>query len=308
MECAMEAAAERGAERNAVGTRPDTHGRKGAAVAWLCGDGEPFGGGLTESPLWTSLDFRGDGASFPERLAAVYSSKGVSPAAVALLRATLPPNSLVDLALHSAPKSQSALRKSLVWICSGFGREAPKDPERLWFTADSHFGHPLLARLRGFGEGEDGVRAMDEALVKAWNARVAPDDEVWHLGDFCFGRDKDSRIPGLVSSLNGRIRLVLGNHDRRPLAFYLGAGFRGAYDVHVLLRPIPGVSLALSHEPLGDAPAGTVGICGHVHAHPAYRTFSQGQCVACVERHSLAPISLAEVLRGVGRAGTEGVQ
>lgn len=30
------------------------------------------------------------------------------------------------------------------------------------------------------------VEAMDEALINAWNNRIRPSDEVWHLGDFAY--------------------------------------------------------------------------------------------------------------------------
>lgn len=79
---------------------------------------------------------------------------------------------------------------------------------RLWFTSDTHFGHANIIRycdrpFRSVGE-------MDDTLIANWNARVAPGDLVWHLGDFSFADPAD-----YVPRLNGVIHLVFGNHDER---------------------------------------------------------------------------------------------
>ncbi len=79
--------------------------------------------------------------------------------------------------------------------------------ERVWFTGDTHFSHKLLAQLRGFPN----LAEMDESLVLNWNSRVEPRDIVYHLGDVAFGRPQWA-LP-LLNRLNGRIRLIEGNHD-----------------------------------------------------------------------------------------------
>ena len=56
---------------------------------------------------------------------------------------------------------------------------------------------------------------VDAALIDAWNARVGPRDAVRHLGDFAFRSVRG--VPEIAGKLNGRITLLLGNHDaRRP--------------------------------------------------------------------------------------------
>ena len=44
-------------------------------------------------------------------------------------------------------------------------------------------------------------------MVLRWNALVAPDDEVWHLGDFAV-RQSAERVAGLLTELHGRKHLV----------------------------------------------------------------------------------------------------
>ena len=88
----------------------------------------------------------------------------------------------------------------------------------VWFTSDTHFGHARIAefcpqRVETFSmKGPNDIQKMNEMMVKAWNEQVAPDDEVIHLGDLAMGQIETSL--SYVSRLNGRITLVLGNHDR----------------------------------------------------------------------------------------------
>jgi calcineurin-like phosphoesterase family protein len=56
-------------------------------------------------------------------------------------------------------------------------------PTNLFFTADTHFFHRRLAEMRGFAD----ISAMNEALVEEWNAVVAKNDRVYHLGDVALG-------------------------------------------------------------------------------------------------------------------------
>lgn len=97
--------------------------------------------------------------------------------------------------------------------------------EEFFFTGDSHFGHRFLALERGFIKSADGtldevskedvrkgIEAMDEALIKAWNEVVPKNGIVYHLGDFSFHRKGETL--GLIDRLNGRIRLLRGNHDK----------------------------------------------------------------------------------------------
>lgn len=54
---------------------------------------------------------------------------------------------------------------------------------------------------------------MHEGLISNWNQVVKPNDTVYHLGDFSL-LTIPSRIDEILSQLNGRIRLVEGNHDK----------------------------------------------------------------------------------------------
>jgi calcineurin-like phosphoesterase family protein len=164
-----------------------------------------------------------------------------------------------------------------------------------WFTSDFHFGHKNISEYadRPFPHGEAGVPAMNEALIAAFNDRVAETDEVWILGDVAMGRLEKS-LP-LVGELNGAKILVAGNHDRcwpghghRADGWadtYLAAGFAEIMPGSVLAGPPASVVLAghgvlVSHFPYaggGDSHGedrfaqhrlpdrGGWLLCGHVH-------------------------------------------
>lgn len=56
---------------------------------------------------------------------------------------------------------------------------------RIYYISDLHFGHSNIIRFdnRPFSN----VQEMEETIVKNWNERVAKDDVVYILGDFCWG-------------------------------------------------------------------------------------------------------------------------
>ncbi len=81
----------------------------------------------------------------------------------------------------------------------------------VWFTADTHFGHSNIIKYcnRPFAT----VGEMNETLIKNWNSVVKPRDMVYHLGDFCFGKD-DYTFDLYFKQLNGLIIFIKGNHDK----------------------------------------------------------------------------------------------
>lgn len=80
---------------------------------------------------------------------------------------------------------------------------------KIWFTSDTHFGHQNILKFceRPFVSIEE----MDNTIIERWNSKVGKDDIVFHLGDFAFASNK--RWQDLIFKLNGKIYLILGNHD-----------------------------------------------------------------------------------------------
>lgn len=166
---------------------------------------------------------------------------------------------------------------------------------RTWFTSDTHLGHANIVGYcqRPFGD----VDEMDRVIVERWNERVAPDDEVWHLGDFCMG--PRTNIRRYFDQLNGHKFLVRGNHDRSAKImsehFAIVQG-----ETHISLpreNTYGCVVVWLRHRPPStDAwrkTGATYALHGHVHN--AYRR--RGDLINVgVDAHDFRPVSLQELL------------
>lgn len=80
----------------------------------------------------------------------------------------------------------------------------------VFFTSDYHFNDFGMIEIfnRPFKDGDD----MNNKLIHNWNQRVKPKDTVYHIGDFCFHKQKKALY--FEEQLNGKIIHVLGNHDK----------------------------------------------------------------------------------------------
>lgn len=79
---------------------------------------------------------------------------------------------------------------------------------RTFFTADWHLGESRMEILqRPFSSIEE----HEDALITLHNSIVAPDDEVYVVGDVCFDPSRMHR----VREFNGKKILIKGNHDRK---------------------------------------------------------------------------------------------
>jgi len=91
---------------------------------------------------------------------------------------------------------------------------------KLLFTGDQHFKHKRILGYanRPFADAEE----MDAELIKRWNEVVDPDDKVFHLGDFIFGKPIDAAK--YFAQLNGQIHVLANHwhHDRRWLPANVG--------------------------------------------------------------------------------------
>lgn len=77
------------------------------------------------------------------------------------------------------------------------------------FTSDMHLGHDkdFVTKARGF----ETVEEMNAEIIRRWNERVYPDDDVYVLGDLTLG-DVEEGIR-LIAKLNGYLHIMRGNHD-----------------------------------------------------------------------------------------------
>ena len=79
-----------------------------------------------------------------------------------------------------------------------------------FYTSDLHLDHTNIIKYEN--RPFNSIDEMNETIIRNWNKRVKPGDEVYILGDFCFDKD-GSRTNQFLKRLNGRKYLVKGNHD-----------------------------------------------------------------------------------------------
>lgn len=169
-----------------------------------------------------------------------------------------------------------------------------------WFTSDTHFGDPRVLRIdrRPYPD----LPAHDTALVANWNAVVAPDDEVWHLGDFALG-PSEARLAELLAALNGTKHLIIGNNDGPATLAAPGWASQGHYAEIV----VDDRRLVLCHYAFrtwNRMGAGVIDLHGHSHGklRPAPRQYDVG-----VDAQGFTPVNLAQILasRRAKKAGGE---
>jgi len=169
-----------------------------------------------------------------------------------------------------------------------------------FLTADQHFGHAGIIHLTKRPFSDRDAAAMDEALIEAWNARVRPGDNVWHLGDFAMG-PKPARLRAIFDRLNGTKRLVRGNHDHsETLALPWAEPPRDLVET-----TIEGHKWCFCHYPMRawrGSMSSTIHAYGHVHAlmEPTRLSLDVG-----VDAWGLEPASLAQVIARVERSEIE---
>ena len=83
----------------------------------------------------------------------------------------------------------------------------------IFFTSDTHFYHENIIKFcnRPFKNVEE----MNQHIISKWNEKIPENGIVFHLGDFGFGTT--SKLVWLRKKLNGKIHLIIGNHDRKQL-------------------------------------------------------------------------------------------
>lgn len=128
---------------------------------------------------------------------------------------------------------------------------------------------------------------MTESLVKNWNSVVGKNDIVYVVGDFALcGKQK---IIEIGKRLNGRKRLIIGNHDQASVNTYREAGFEFVYNHSIVLDDF----YIVSHVPLPYIQAPFFNI--HAHTHE----FSNSENHFCVSAENIkyTPLNFEEVKR-----------
>ncbi len=162
----------------------------------------------------------------------------------------------------------------------------------IYLTSDTHFFHHNIIKYcnRPF----ESVEHMNEILIQNWNSVVKQGDIVYHLGDVAMGYQPEE-FKKLWPRLNGRKRLIVGNHD--DIKFLSSGGF---FDKVMMWRVFMDQKLLLTHVPVQEdsiheriVQAGGCNIHGHTHDTGSpkgpYRS-------VCVELTNYTPVNIEELI------------
>jgi len=163
------------------------------------------------------------------------------------------------------------------------------------YYSDPHFGHKGVCEfLRNDGVTKmrpwDSYEEMDDELVYRYNQQVGPKDLVWFAGDVVINR----RALPTLERLNGRKKLVAGNHDIFKLEDYMKY-FEDIKGVYVNTAS----GFVLSHVPLHPSCISQrwrVNVHGHTHYHSMNSPLHF--CV-CVEQIDYTPVEHHDMMNRI---------
>lgn len=162
----------------------------------------------------------------------------------------------------------------------------------IWVTSDTHFQHKNIVEKYNRGSDFSTIQEHDETIIENWNSLVKPGDKVYHLGDVMFG-DKSS-FHKLWCRLNGKKRLVVGNHD--DIKFLtLGSYFQKV----VLWRQMHTFGLIFTHVPINpmvfkEGRHGGEVLNVHGHTHEAGSPEGNYRSV-CLEKTDYKPVNIEDL-------------
>ena len=84
-----------------------------------------------------------------------------------------------------------------------------------FITSDLHFNHEAILRFCKETRPFQTIQDMNAAIIKEWNSKVRPQDEIYHLGDFMFGKFDNvyKETCRVLEQLQGKKIFIKGNHD-----------------------------------------------------------------------------------------------
>jgi calcineurin-like phosphoesterase family protein len=152
----------------------------------------------------------------------------------------------------------------------------------IYFTADLHLHHKNIIRYAHRNPPFGNTAEMDSGLTKCWNSVVKKHDTVYHLGDFCLTRKRNTKDAVNIYSdtmrrFHGRKVFLRGNHDK---------GLQNAN--YFLYKRIGGIKVFMRHWPPWQHPTRfphsfsipfdvDLILCGHVHDKWKYHVHRVGK-------------------------------
>lgn len=178
---------------------------------------------------------------------------------------------------------------------------------KIWLSSDWHFNHDreFIWKARNF----DSVQEMNENIIVRHNLFVEPEDEVYVCGDLCLGGAVDgiiARNQELIERMNGRLHVILGNHDT-PARAEMYRMCKNVVDVtyadmlhyrgyHFYLSHFPTLTANLEKETLKQC---TINLYGHTHQNSNFFNDMPFMYHVGVDSHGCYPVSLDEAIENM---------
>lgn len=168
----------------------------------------------------------------------------------------------------------------------------------VWFSSDLHLSHANILKFVNY-EGDrvrpefSSVEEMDEEIVRRHNSVVGQFDKWYCLGDVSMNLTAFHRI---MPRLNGRKRLILGNHDKFHILEYV------KYFEKIMESWQPVRDVLFTHRPvhLGDHHE-KVKFNVHGHVHRTRGEISPKHLNISVEQTNYTPIHWNEIMKKLGK-------
>ena len=173
----------------------------------------------------------------------------------------------------------------------------------IYFTSDLHFNHDrdFIYVPRGF----QSVDEMNQTLFKNWNETVTKDDDIYVLGDFFLGTDYEY-IQNTLDLLNGKIHLVVGNHDT-PSKITEYTAWNNIVEIADALRvKYKKKEYFLCHYPVltasleQDMTRAVINLFGHTHSKEKFYESRPYMYNVAVDAHDNRPVSIEQIIKDVG--------
>jgi calcineurin-like phosphoesterase family protein len=130
---------------------------------------------------------------------------------------------------------------------------------------------------------------MNNKIIENWNNKVTDKDDVYVLGDFCFGLKGSQEI---FNSLKGKKYLVQGNHDKESVKLEGWQWIKNYYELSTNNK-----YFVLFHYPMRSWNAsfhGSYHLYGHCHGTLENDRIKNSMDVG-VDKWNFTPISIWEV-------------
>lgn len=170
---------------------------------------------------------------------------------------------------------------------------------QIFIISDTHFGHNNI--IKYCNRPYENAEQMNEDIIKRWNETVGPNDIVIHCGDFCLGKGGRNRVADSAKfyreKLNGKIILILGNHDDKRCAYVGDCGFDAAFFHYHIFGESLMCCHSLEYPPLSAFDNIRFSFYGHVHNNDQDPfNIMQKRCNVCVEEIDYKPLNITPFL------------